>query len=230
VLRTGAGAGLLDDPERFYRVVKACVGVSSRPVSVKLRLGLSEDRVNVVETSLAAQEAGVSLLTLHPRTASMGYGGSARWEYIALVKQQLRIPVCGNGDIRTPADAVRMIRETECDAVMIGRAAIGNPWLIDSTIHAFENFPDPAPTSQPALEERIGLVLEHLELMLSFKGEGRTVREIKRHIHRYIRGMHGAAKLREVIFRLKTAGELRTLLQSLVSQPHITPNNGSCLN
>ncbi len=229
VVRTGAGAGLLSDPDRFYHVVKACVDVSSRPVSVKLRLGLSEDRINVVETSLAAQEAGASLLTLHPRTASMGYAGSARWEYIALVKQRLRIPVCGNGDIKTPEDAVRMVRETACDAVMIGRAAIGNPWLIESIIHALKNFPDPALPPQPSVEERIDMALQHLELVLSFKGEQRTVREIKRHIHRYIRGVHGAAKLREVIFRLKTADDLRTHLRSLVSKLHSPRINGSCL-
>jgi nifR3 family TIM-barrel protein len=221
VLRTGAGAGLLDDPAHFFRVVKACVAVSSRPVSVKLRLGLSEDRINVVETSLAAQEAGASLLTLHPRTAEMGYGGSARWEYIGLVKQRLRIPVCGNGDIRTPEDAIRMVRETACDAVMIGRAAIGNPWLIDATIHAFESFPEPPGLSEPSVRDRVSLALEHLELVISFKGEERAVREMRRHIYRYIRGIHDAAKLREVLFRLRTAGELRSHLQSLV--------NGSCL-
>jgi tRNA-dihydrouridine synthase len=110
-----------------------------------------------------------------------------------------------------------MIQETACDAVMIGRAAIGNPWLIGSTIRAFENFPERVASPQPSVQERIGLALEHLELVLSFKEEGRAVREMKRHIHRYIRGIQGAAKLREVIFGLKTAGELRTHLQSVVS-------------
>jgi tRNA-dihydrouridine synthase B len=216
VLKTGAGAGMLGDPERFYRVVRACVEASRYPVSVKLRLGLGEDSITVLENALAAQDAGAALLTLHPRTARDGYAGNARWEYIALVKDRLRIPVCGNGDISTPGDAVRMMRETGCDAVMIGRAAIGNPWLIRGAVRALSLYPEPAAAEEPSIAERVELALEHLRLLVAHKGEARGVREAKRHLHRYLRGMPRAAKVRERIFGLESLSEAEERLKDLV--------------
>jgi nifR3 family TIM-barrel protein len=215
VLKTGAGAGMLGDPERFYRVVRACVEASCYPVSVKLRLGLGEDSILVLENALAAQEAGAALLTLHPRTARDGYGGRARWEYIALVKERLLIPVCGNGDIRAPLDAVRMIRETGCDAVMIGRAAMGNPWLVRETVAALSGYPEFSPVGEPSPGERVELALEHLRLVVAHKGEARGVREAKRHLHRYLRGVPGASRVRERIFGLESLAEAEERLREL---------------
>jgi nifR3 family TIM-barrel protein len=216
VLKTGAGAGMLGDPERFFRVVKACVEASRYPVSVKLRLGLGEDSITVLENALAAQDAGASLLTVHPRTARDGYGGKARWEYIALVKERVRVPVCGNGDIAAPSDAVRMVRETGCDAVMIGRAAIGNPWLIRETVRALSEYPEQTAAEEPSLEERVELALEHLRLIVLHKGEARGLREAKRHLHRYLRGVPRAARVRERIFGLESLSEAEVRLRDLV--------------
>jgi nifR3 family TIM-barrel protein len=215
VLKTGAGAGMLGDPGRFYRVVKACVDASRYPVSVKMRLGLGEDSILALENALAAQDAGAALLTLHPRTAREGYSGRARWEYIALVKERLGIPVCGNGDIATPSDAVRMIRETGCDAVMIGRAAIGNPWLIRGAVRALSLYPEPAAAEEPPLAERVELALEHLRMIVMHKGEARGVREAKRHLHRYLRGMPRAARVRERILGLESISEAEEGLRDL---------------
>ncbi|MBN2324175.1 MAG: tRNA dihydrouridine synthase DusB [Spirochaetes bacterium] len=217
VLKTGAGAGLLADPGRLYLVVKACVTSSIRPVSVKLRLGLTEDGINVVENALASQEAGASLVTLHPRTASAGYTQDARWEYIRLVKERLSIPVCGNGDIRSPGDAVRMAEETGCDAVMIGRAAIGNPWLIRDTVAAFEAYPETVLYTIPTAEQRVDCALEHLDLIVSFKGEKRGVREIKRHLFRYLKGIPNATHVRKSIFLVESKLQAQQRIRSLLA-------------
>jgi len=215
VLRTGAGAALLADPGHLYRIVHACVDASPLPVSVKIRLGLREESINVVENGLAVEEAGASLLTLHPRTADAKYDGHAQWEYIAQVKEVLSIPVCGNGDIRSAGDAVAMMEETGCDAVMVGRGAIGNPWLLEDIVHAFESYPDGVGSEGLPAEARIGLALEHLDLAISFKGERRAVRDMKRHLHSYTRGMRDAASVRERLFRADSAEDIRVQLRSL---------------
>jgi tRNA-dihydrouridine synthase B len=216
VLNTGAGAGLLGDPDRFYRLVKVCVDASVYPVSVKIRLGLTEDTINVLENARAAQDAGASLLTLHARTASDKYRGHARWEYIGRVKEALRIPVCGNGDIRSPADAVRMITETGCDAVMIGRAAIGNLWIIRESVRALEHYPDLPEMKVPTVEERVACALEHLHMIISAKGELRGVREAKRHIHRYLRSIPSISKKKDTFFRASSKQEMEDTITSLL--------------
>ncbi|UCB44891.1 MAG: tRNA dihydrouridine synthase DusB [Spirochaetota bacterium] len=216
VMKTGAGASLLGNPNEFYEVVKACVNVSPYPVSVKIRLGLTEDRINVIENALAAQEAGARLITLHPRTAQSKYSGTARWEYIGLVKQKLKIPVCGNGDIRTEDDAVRMILETGCDAVMIGRAAIGNPWIIRNTVRTFSDYPEKVVCARPTKHERVNLALEHLELICSLKGETKGVRDIKKHIYRYLREIPHIAEIRSSLFKIDSKGEAQQKLESLL--------------
>jgi len=216
VMKTGAGANVLADPQHFYKIVRACVLASAYPVSVKIRLGVSEDSINVLENALAAQEAGACLLTLHPRTAMSKFRGRSRWEYIGLVKEHLTIPVCGNGDIRSPADAVRMIVETGCDAVMIGRAAIGNPWIVQDTIRAFKAYPEPIEPIPPVKEERIGRAMDHLGLIIALKGETRGVREAKRHLHRYLRGIPDVSRVRESLFKMKTEEEVKQKLESLL--------------
>jgi nifR3 family TIM-barrel protein len=215
-MRTGAGAALLADPDRFREVVRACVRSTAVPVSVKIRLGLGTDSINVVENALAAQEAGASLITLHPRTAAAKYGGRAAWEYIGRIKESVGIPVCGNGDIVTAADAVRMIEETNCDAVMVGRAAVGNPWLLGEITGALRSPPGEYEPGVVSDDERIALAEEHLALAVHFKGERRGVREVKRHLHRYVRGMPGASAVRERIFRMEGADDMKQLLRSLL--------------
>jgi tRNA-dihydrouridine synthase B len=218
VLKTGAGARLLESPETLYRIVRSCVNASIYPVTVKMRLGLSEDRINVLENALAAQEAGASLVTLHPRTAQNKYSGSARWNYIGEVKSALSIPVCGNGDVRTAGDAVRMLTETGCDAVMVGRAAIGNPWLLRDIVEAFERYPDPPQPQKPSCEDRIRLAVEHLRAAVVSKGEARGVREVRKVIHQYLRSIPYSVGVREQIFRIETEDELTERLESLLGR------------
>lgn len=215
VVRTGAGASLLDDPGRLYRIVRSCAAHSPFPVTVKMRLGLREDSINLAENGVAAQEAGAALLTLHARTASAGYGGNARWEFIGALKEAVDIPVCGNGDIRSPGDAVRMILETGCDAVMVGRAAVGNPWLLGAVTGALRLHPREHTVEEPSPEERLAQAEEHLRGAIALKGEERAVKEMKRHLHRYVRGIPGAASFRESLFRAQSAAEMREIMDRL---------------
>ncbi len=216
VLKTGAGAMLLNNPDRFYTLIRACVSATDLPVTVKMRLGLSDDRITAVENAHAAREAGAALITLHPRTAAQRYTGRARWEYIALVKEKAGIPVCGNGDIQTACDAAKMIEQTACDAVMIGRAAIGNPWILSGIRAVLKAHPDFPEVGVPEYEQRIRQALEHLALIVRSKGEIRGVREVRKHIHRYLRGIPYAARVREGIFRVENSREAAGLLQSLL--------------
>lgn len=216
VLKTGAGAMLLDEPDRLYNIVRGCVDATDLPVTVKMRLGLSEQRITLTENVHAAHEAGASLITLHPRTAADRYAGKARWEYIRVAKEHADIPVCGNGDITSALDAVKMIEETGCDAVMIGRAAIGNLWLLAQIVAAFESYPDLPEIEEPGTEQRINQALEHLALIVRLKGEVRGVNESKKHIHRYLRGIPYAARVRESIFSVNESREAAQLLQSLL--------------
>jgi len=215
VLKTGAGAMLLNNPDHLYILIRACVSATDLPVTVKMRLGLSEDRITVIENTHAAREAGASLITLHPRTAAQGYAGKARWEYIALIKELAGIPVCGNGDIKTALDAVKMIEETSCDAVMIGRAAIGNPWILTHIGAALKAHPYSPEVRPPGYEQRIHQALEHLDLIVRKKGELKGVQEIKKHIHRYLRDIPYAASVREGIFKIDSREEAEHLLLSL---------------
>jgi len=216
VMKTGAGAMLLDNPDHLYSIIRACFSATDLPVTVKMRLGLSEDRITVIENTHAAREAGAALITLHPRTAAQRYAGRAMWEYIALMKEHAGIPVCGNGDIRTATDAVKMIEETACDAVMVGRAAIGNPWILSRITAALKAHPDLHEVMPPGYEQRINQALEHLALIVRNKGEIRGIQEAKKHIHRYLRGIPYAARVRESIFRVENSRDATKLLKSLL--------------
>jgi len=217
VLKTGAGANLLRDADNFYRIMRTCVSVSPYPVSVKTRLGLTEKTINIIEIAQAAEEAGVKLFTLHPRTASQGYSGSARWEYIAQVKNVLRIPVCGNGDIRASGDGIKMVEETGCDAVMIGRGAIGNPWLLRNIVEAFRLYPKEYRDYEPDFNERIKMAIEHFNMVVRFKGEEKATGEVKRYLHRYLKGIPGAPDLRKRLVSSSTATEMNGFLFSLLN-------------
>jgi len=216
VLKAGSGAKILEEPEKFYDIVRACASASIYPISVMIRLGLTEDRINVVENAIAAEEAGSSLLILHARTAASKYRGKAKWDYIGLVKENLSIPVCGNGDIRTPEDAIKMITETGCDAVMVGRAAIGNPWLLNNIVNVFESYPNRAESEYPTGEEKIRLALTHLNMIISHKGEVRGIKEVKRILYRYLREIPDIAKFRESIFHIDSKDDAYKCLSSIL--------------
>lgn len=211
----GEGCALMLEPDKAYAITKALCDAVSVPVTVKMRKGWDDDRVNAVEVAQAVQEAGAAAVTVHGRTREQGYSGTADWSAIARVKDALRIPVVGNGDIRQPGDAVRMMQETGCDAVMIGRGAMGNPWLIKRAIQLMENG---ELLPEPTLQERLALACRHLEMVVEHKGEYIGVREMRKHIAWYLKGTHNAAAVRNQVMRAEKKIDMVTILTELAGR------------
>lgn len=205
VTRSGAGSGLLCDPPRAQAIVRQCREATGLPVSVKIRAGWDAHSLHFVDFGLAMEEAGAAWVALHPRTRAQGYAGRADWTRIARLKDALqRTPVIGNGDVVTPADAHRMIAETGCDAVMIGRGALGNPWI----------FRELAGGPPPTAEERAALVLRHFDAHRAFVGaELPALREFRRHWGWYSHGLAGSSAFRNEINRLDDASAARALAE-----------------
>lgn len=219
VTKSGAGSGLMCDPPRAALIVKLCREATGLPVSAKIRAGWDANSLNYVEMGLALQEVGVAALALHPRTRAQGYAGRADWTRIARLKEALRhTPVIGNGDVVTPEDARRMMSETGCDAVMIGRGALGNPWIFRQLLGG------PPPTA----EERARLVLRHFDAHLAFVGkELPAVREFRRHFGWYSHGLADSSAFRQAVNQLDNAAAARALADQFFSGARVDRPMGS---
>ncbi|MBM3306782.1 MAG: tRNA dihydrouridine synthase DusB [Candidatus Eisenbacteria bacterium] len=215
VVRSGAGSALMRDLGRLAEVARAVVEASDRPVVAKIRSGWDEGHVNAPEAAAALVEAGVAALVVHPRTGRQGFTGSADWRVIRAVRAAVPVPVIGNGDVRTPDDAARMRDETGCDGVMIGRAAVGNPWVFAGAAARWSGLPAPEP---PTLTDRIRLAAEHLDLMVAAKGERTGVLEMRKHITAYLRGFPGASGLRAELVRIDGSDAVRARLLRAASE------------
>ena len=214
VVRNGEGAALMRNPELAARIIREVVSAVNVPVTVNMRKGWDEGSVNAVEIALLAEAAGAAAVTVHGRLRSQYYTGQADWGIIKAVKDVLTIPVIGNGDILTPADARRMLDETGCDAVMIGRAALGNPWIFSRTIH-FLSTDELLPF--PSNYEKLNTALKHLDLVSQSKGDKIALLEMRKHAAWYSRGLPGAALMRQKINLAESVKELAVLLtQDLV--------------
>ncbi|MCC7492778.1 MAG: tRNA dihydrouridine synthase DusB [Fimbriimonadaceae bacterium] len=196
IVRSGAGACLLQTPLEVYRVVAAIIAAVAIPVTIKIRLGWSEECLTGLEVAQGCQELGVAAVAVHGRTATQAYRGVANWARIAEIKAALRIPVIGNGDVRTPQDAARLLATTGCDGVMIGRAAQGNPWIFSRTVAWWQTGVLPP---EPTADERLDTALRHGELMLHYKGPRRCAEEMRKHLAWYAHGLPGAAAFREQV-------------------------------
>ncbi len=193
VTKTGAGAALMKDPPRAWAVMREMRKATSLPLTVKIRSGWNTRQANALEIGRIAEDSGFDAITLHPRTADQGYGGRANWGLIGKLKGCLRIPVIGSGDIRTPEDAGAMLSETGCDAVMVGRGALGNPWLIANIISYLSG----GEVLFPSLSEREAIIIRHLGLAVDFFGEHVGIRDFRKHLLWYTKGLKGSARFRE---------------------------------
>jgi len=211
IVKNGEGAALMRDIPRARQVIRAVVKAVQVPVTVKMRLGWSSEQINYLDLAQAAQEEGAAAVALHARTRDQFYSGRADWNHIARLKKHLDIPVIGNGDIWTAEDALRMVEETGCDAVMIGRGIMGNPFLIRETIALLERGERISP---PTAGERLSLATRHLDLVCQYKGESVAVREMRKHFSWYLKGVRGAAQLRQQINQATTRQQLLNILQS----------------
>lgn len=205
ILKSGAGSALLRDLGLAREIMAAVVGASKVPVLVKIRLGWDAKSIVALDMAQAAESAGVAAVTVHGRTKAQGFSGRADWDMIRKVKKSVTIPIIGNGDVRTGQDARRMLDETGCDGVMIGRAIQGNPWIFREAKQYLETGVQPAP---PTPAERKDVMLRHLEDVISLLGADFGIREMRKHLCWYTKGLHGGAEFRTRINRLETIGEV----------------------
>jgi len=212
IVSNGEGSALMLHPDRAFSILRAMSSILSKPVTVKIRKGYDEQHINAVEFAQMAEEAGVKAITIHGRTRQQMYSGKADWEIIRKVKEAVRIPVIGNGDIFTPQDARNMIDETGCDGVAIARGAKGNPWLIRQTIE-YLNTGTLLP--EPSTDEKKNMMRHHFDLMLQHKGLRSTLREMRTHLSWYTAGMPGSASLRNELSNLESIEQFNDLLERL---------------
>lgn len=210
VVKGGSGAALMRDTGLLADVATALVQTVDVPVTAKIRSGWDEHSINAPEVAGILEGCGVAAVTVHPRTRAQGFKGRSGWGVIADVRRSVGIPVIGNGDVREPADALRMMDETSCDAVMIGRGAVGNPWLFRRAVGLERDGVDPGP---PSLDDRVRVAIEHLDLMVEAKGESRGVMEMRKHLVAYLRGAPGAARLRAELVRMEGHENVRRRLE-----------------
>lgn len=212
IVKNGEGSALMKNPDLAHDIVSAAVRNTSKPVTVKIRAGWDTDSINAVEVAHAVSAAGASAIAVHGRTREQYYSGKADWSVIAAVKRAVDIPVIGNGDVTDESSAIRMMEETGCDFVMIGRGALGNPWIFTELNAAWQGKPLPPP---PTKEDKKMMMLRHFNDVLELKGEYVAVREMRKHVGWYLKGLPGSAAFRGRINQINSAEELRLAIESI---------------
>jgi len=210
VIKNDAGAKLMLEPQKIYEIVKAVVQNVKKPVTVKIRSGWSSDTIYAVEIAKLCEKAGAKAIAIHGRTRSQMYTGKADWDIIRQVKESVNIPVIGNGDILSPEDAKKMLDVTNCDAVMIGRGVLGNPWLVKQTVQYLETGKYDNNINH---NEKIKHIIEHMNRLIDLKGEKIALLEMRSHAAWYIKGMKGATYVKREIAKVSTRIELLKIFE-----------------
>ncbi len=218
VFKNGDGSAMMLDPDQAGRVVEACVKTAGKPVTVKIRLGVDDEHINCVEMAKVLEQAGAAAVVLHARTREQFYSGEADWDKIAEVKDAVKIPVIGNGDVKSADDALRMMKETGCDYVMVARAALGDPWIFRELNAAWSGA---EPPEKPSLEDKKVLMLEQLSDMCKLKGEYAAVREMRKVVGWYIKGLPGSAAVRGAVNQIDDVGDMKALIMGIMKKSDI---------
>jgi tRNA-dihydrouridine synthase B len=215
VVNRCAGAALLQDVPLIHRIVRAMADVSTVPVTAKIRLGWDGNSRNVVEVARALEDAGAAAVAIHARTRAEKFEGEAHWEMIAEAKQAVRVPVIGNGDVRSAEDAVRMLETTGCDGVMLGRAAFGDPWVF-RRVRAFHERGEVLPP--PSATERLEAGIRHIAMMVKSVGADCAAREMRKHVAWYVKGLPHSAAVREQVNKTRSVDEMSALLRTYLEE------------
>lgn len=210
VVKNGEGAALLNNLPLAREIIRSVVAAVRVPVTVKCRLGWDREHLVAAELAQIAEDSGAAMIAVHGRTREQYYHGRADWEQIALVKQRVTIPVIGNGDVDSPQAAKAMLEQTGCDGVMIGQAAMGRPWLLGQVVAYLEKG---VLIPEPSWEEQFNLIKEHIRLQVEYAGEERGIREMRKHLAWYFKGLPGSARIREKINHITSLETLQTSLQ-----------------
>ena len=211
--KSQAGSALMQYPDLVYEIVKGVVESVKKPVTVKIRSGWDSNHINAVEIAKLIEKAGASAIAIHGRTRAQMYSGNADWKIIKEVKEAVTIPVIGNGDIKNAFDAKRMMDETGCDGVMIARGAQGNPWIFRDAIALWKGEEKPP---APTVEEKIAMMIRHLEDVAAHKSEYAAVREMRKHVGWYLKGEHGSAAIRRKVNTITDIQELKRELENMM--------------
>lgn len=213
VVKNGEGSALLKTPELIYDIVKAVVDAGGKPVTGKIRIGWDDNSINAVEVAKAIEAAGAAAVSVHGRTRMQYYTGTSNWDMIRRVKEAVRIPVFGNGDVFAGEDAIRLMKETGCDGVMIARGALGNPWIFRDAIALWKGEEKPQP---PSTKDKVKMMLQHLDHLAQIKGESVAVKEMRKHVGWYLKGIHGSAAIRRKVNSINALEELKKELSVLL--------------
>ena len=205
VIRNGDGSALMKNPKLAEEVLKAVVKNSEKPVTLKIRKGWDDQTVNAVEIAKIAEACGISALAIHGRTREQYYSGKADWDIITEIKENISIPVIGNGDVFTIQDAINMLDKTNCDAIMIGRGAQGNPWIFKRINHYMQTGEI---LPEPTLDEKINTAIKHLGLAVQEHGEYIAVREMRKHVAWYLKGLKNSARVRDEVNKIESYEEV----------------------
>lgn len=214
ITKNGEGSALMLKPDLAGAIIKAVSGATSKPVTVKIRKGWDDEHINAVEIAELAERNGAAAVAVHGRTRMQFYSGRADWDIIREVKQAVSIPVIGNGDVFKPEDAVRMFDHTGCDAVMVGRGAQGNPWIFKRILQYIKTGKI---LPEPSLDEKIDMIIRHMQMLVELKGENTGVCEMRKHIAWYLKGIRNSSHIKNLVFKMNSKDEIIRLLKDSLS-------------